>query len=394
MRYNKYKTSFFIYIVTIIALFLYSFTQIDLGLALTRFPGLFAIQRAFQSVGYFNRPLSTYLFITIISLLFCCYTSILNNIRSKKMEKKTVWRLILVTAGVLLFSYNAFSYDLFNYIFDAKIVTHYHQNPYDHKALDYAGDPMLGFMHWTHRTYPYGPVWLGLTIPLSFIGFQYFLLTFLLFKVLAAASYVGTAYFIGKIMKKVKPHDELFSVVVFALNPLVIIESLISAHLDIVMMFLAVYAIYALIEKKYILACIVFLLSIGLKFATVFFFPVFAVLLTLQIMKNKIPWRPTLSVGVFSMLLSVLAASQTSGNFQPWYLLTVIPFVALLGDTYYVYFPLIIIPLFITMSYVPFLYAGNWDPPIPSQLTTLYVLATISTIFVLIYYRVREKKQQ
>ena len=73
--------------------------------------------------------------------------------KKKKISKPFVWLIIFVSALLLVFSYNAFSYDIFNYIFDAKIFTHYHQNPYLQKALDYPGDPMLSFMRWTHRVY-------------------------------------------------------------------------------------------------------------------------------------------------------------------------------------------------------------------------------------------------
>jgi len=73
--------------------------------------------------------------------------------------------LISILIGVgLLFSYPFLSHDLFNYLFDAKIVTFYHQNPYILKALDFPSDPWLRFMHWTHRTYPYGPSFLFLTL--------------------------------------------------------------------------------------------------------------------------------------------------------------------------------------------------------------------------------------
>ena len=92
--------------------------------------------------------------------MFIYYFYFLYAVYKKKINKKIIRNLIVITSIGLGFSYVAFSYDLFNYIFDAKIITFYHQNPYFHKALDYPGDPMLSFMRWTHRVYPYGPIWL------------------------------------------------------------------------------------------------------------------------------------------------------------------------------------------------------------------------------------------
>lgn len=153
----KVKLVLYGYFLVIISLFLYSFTQVDLGLTLTRLSIWQEAQRFFQHIGYFQRPLSAELYIGILTLLFVFYFFFLSFVKKNLISKKQLWTVIIATATLLTFSYNAFSHDLFNYIFDAKIVTYYNQNPYLHKALDYAGEPMLAFMHWTHRTYPYGP---------------------------------------------------------------------------------------------------------------------------------------------------------------------------------------------------------------------------------------------
>src|SRR6266516_315651 len=175
MLLKNQKIIFFLYTVVLIGLFLYSFTQIDLSLTFSRITFLRSLVKSFQYIGYFNRPLSTHIFLAIVTLLYGFYFIFLYLSARKMLSKKYIWQIIITATILLAFSYNAFSYDLFNYIFDAKIITHYHQNPYLQKALDYPGDPMLSFMHWTHRTYPYGPAWLVLTVPLSFVGLQFFL---------------------------------------------------------------------------------------------------------------------------------------------------------------------------------------------------------------------------
>src|SRR5476651_611256 len=167
---RKEKFFFFSYLIALIGLFLYSYTQIDLSLTFSRITFLRKLVSSFQYIGYFQRPISMYLYLTILVVFHGFYIFLLLQSRKKKLDRGKIWFLIIVSTVVLAFAYNAFSYDIFNYIFDAKIITHYHQNPYIHKALDYPGDPMLSFMQWTHRVYPYGPLWLVLTAPLSFIG--------------------------------------------------------------------------------------------------------------------------------------------------------------------------------------------------------------------------------
>lgn len=292
---------------------------------------------------------------------------------------KQFWQLLLPVSVILLFSYNAFSYDLFNYMFDARIVTLHHQNPYFHKALDYVNDPWINFMRWTHRVYPYGPVWLGLTIPLSFIGFQFFLPTLFLFKSLMAASFLGTVYFIGKILQKINPTYSLLGMAVFAFNPLVIIESLVSAHHDIVMMFFSLGAIYFLLDKKYLRAFLLLILSIGIKFSTVLLLPIFIVVFIMQIKNIKIDWEKMFRYAMILMVVSVILASIRT-ELQPWYLLWVLPLTPFLSRRKEFLLASIIISLGLLLHYVPFLYTGNWDPPIP---TIKFWLTTSSIVIAL-----------
>ncbi len=373
---KKIKIAIVLYILVIASLFLYSYTQIDLNLHLSRLYYWQNIQNFFQHIGYFQRPLSTYLYIGITTLLFIFYLLFLRAVNKKYISRNQVWFLVIATTVILSFAYNAFSYDLFNYIFDAKIITFYHQSPYAHKALDFPYDHMLSFMHWTHRLYPYGPAWLVLTVPLSFLGLNFFTPTLFLFKFLASISFLGTTFFIGKILKKIYPEDELFGIAFFALNPLIIIESLVSAHNDIVMMFFAIFSFYLFIRNKYVISLLLLIISIGIKFATAVMIPIFAFLFFL---KKEVNWLIIFLSIVLMMVLTIILASIRT-NFQPWYLLYPLPFCALISKKYYIFIPSVIISLFGLMQYVPFLYLGNWDKPVPSLLFYSMIVGIILSI--------------
>jgi hypothetical protein len=379
------KITVLLYTLVILGLFLYSFTQIDLSLTFSRIEVLRNTVSIFQHIGYFERPLSAYIYISIVVLLFIFYCIFLRLAFKKKISKLFVWVTIIMTTVLLVFSYNAFSYDIFNYIFDAKIITHYHQNPYEHKALDYQGDPMLSFMRWTHRVYPYGPVWLGITLPLSIVGFNVFLLTFFLFKLLMAASFVGCAYFIGKIFQKINPEKEVFGLVFFALNPLVIIESLVSGHIDIVMMVFSLGALSLLIRKKPITSYLLLALSIGIKFVTAFLLPVFLIISFYQKKHKAVPWNVVFGLAVILMTVGVIAESH-QGTFQPWYLLAILPFAVFLAHRYIVLIPVVVISFAALLNYVPFLFVGNWDKPIPQILSDINFLSYSFSLFAVAIY--------
>lgn len=351
------KLIFFFYLFSSIGLFLYSYTQIDLGLVITRIPRLYAIEKLFQHIGYFDRTLSIEIFIFLSAIFLLLYFCLWRFTSLKKIHSYTIWCIVGAVTIILTFSYNAFSYDFFNYIFDAKIVTHYFQNPYLHKALDYPQDPMLGFMHWTDRTYPYGPLWLVISVAVSFIGVNIFILTFFLLKMLVSASFLFTVYYLYKILEKINERTYLQNVILFSLNPLVLYECLVSAHNDIVMMAFAVAALHYLMQSKYKSSVFLLTISIGVKFATAALIPVFLFILFEKQKGNQIKERIYQLCFAF-MLFPLLFVTQRT-LFQPWYLLYVLPFIPLIMNRF-IRVSFMFAPSLSILLYIPFLATGDW----------------------------------
>lgn len=380
------KRTLFFWIFGSILLFFYTFTQVDLSLTLTSLPFASKILLGFQYIGFFNRPLSSLIYILLLLLFASLYFFTLLRVKRDQISKKALLRIILSTSIILTFSYNAFSYDIFNYIFDAKIVTHYHENPYVHKALDYTGDPMLSFMRWTHRVYPYGPVWLALTVPVSYLGFGFFLPTFFLFKILSLSFYLIGVLFLYRLAKLVSREKALFITALFALNPLVLYEGLISSHLDIVMTSLMITAIYFLFQKKYVKSYVFLAFSIGIKFATGFLLPIFVF--------KKFIKGYFFEVGIFLLLLSAVAQTIRD-TFQPWYVLTTIPLIGLTTLKR----PLIlnvIVVLGGLLYHLPPLRYGDWNKPVPEQLDVILIFFTavfLGYILFEFWERIRMKKR-
>jgi len=369
------------YIGVILGLFLYSYTQVDLNLTLSQWSIWQNIQKSFQYIGWFQRPLSTALYVGILVLLFLFYGLFLYAVKKKLFSLKAFWILIGSVTFVLAFSYNAFSYDLFNYMFDARIVTFHAQNPYEHKALDYPYDPWINFMRWTHRVYPYGPVWLGLTIPLSFIGFQAFLPTLFLFKALSSASFLLSVWCIGKIASLINK-DRLFAMALFALNPLVLIEGIVSSHNDIVMMAFGLLSIYFFLENHLTRSIVFLALSIGVKFATALLLPIY-----LYGWYTKRTNKSLFLLLCLIFMISAVVIATIRTNFQPWYLLNVFPLLSLFADKKAILFSYVVFSVFALSQYIPFLYTGNWNPPIPTILFWLTIIPTAVSLFALLMYR-------
>jgi hypothetical protein len=128
------------------------------------------------------------------------------------------------------------------------------------------------------------------------------------FKLLSTLGYIGLALLIYKRTKNIQ------QVVFFALNPLVILETLVNGHNDAFMMCLAIAGLMALHEKsitKYITGPVLLAASILVKGATVVALPVIMLFHSLSFEK-QIKWIGVALFGVF--LISPLREEM-----YPWY---------------------------------------------------------------------------
>jgi len=351
------------YIFGIVALLLYSYTQVDLSLTLSKASIFQTIEKAFQYIGYFNRPLSTYLFLGIVGLLFFLYGLFLKFAKQKRITFSFFWKILIPVSLLLTLSYNAFSYDLFNYIFYTKIILFYHQNPYVVTALDFPHDPMLSFMHWTHNTYPYGPLYLLLTIPLGILQIwgKLFLPTFFIFKFFSATCYVGTVWLISKLLKRTAPQHQITGTILYALNPLVLIESLVSAHNDVVMMFFAILGIYLFVQKKWLLGLVSIVFATLIKQATVFLLlPTVLYSVTLAFGKKWITEKMfLLGCSVVTVIGYILVISKI--EIQPWYCLWFFPFLIFIKLPKILMWSVVGYTMGVLLRYTPFLWQGDWN---------------------------------
>lgn len=191
-----------------------------------------------------------------------------------------------------------------------------------------------------------------------------------------------TTYFISKILKKIAPEYQTVGTIFYALNPLVLIESLVSAHNDVVMMLLAVLGVYLLLEKKWIFGVIMVAFSALTKQATEFFILPAVMLLVNSIFKRQvISQRIFLLVSAVVMVFSYIAVA-TQIEIQPWYTLWFLPFVIFLKPSKYILWFVVGYCLGVLLRYVPYLWQGDWNGT--ATLIKLWVTILTPVIFLII----------
>ncbi len=372
MKYQKILL--FCYAAFSVFLFLYSYTQVDLNLTLSRTSIWQIIQKYFQYIGYFQRPLSTGLYLLILTAFFVLYGTVLRLAARGRLDERFLWRIVFLVTIVVVFSYPAFSADIFNYMFTAKTVLVYRQNPYVLIPGQLIGiEPWIMFMRWIHLPTAYTPVWIGLTLPAYLLGFGYFLLIMWNIKILAAFFYLATIWLIGNVIAMIEPKHKVLSMAIFAFNPLIMIETLVSGHNDIAMMAAAVFAYYLYRTNNKWGSWFALSISVALKFMTLFLIPAYV-----------LKWNRLVALAfMFFGLILVISKRE----FLPWYWVWIMPFVALLPGSRDITILSFGISAGLLLRYVPYLYLGNYNPPVPAARVILMWIPIVLSVLMLIVKR-------
>ena len=352
MHINNMK----IFFATWILFILYSFTRLDLNLTFYRF-----VPKFFQTFGFYQRPMATILYILLCLSLFFVY---LKNTKGSGPKDLTLlkWLIAIGLTGIL--AYPMFSYDIFNYLFNAKMVLIFKANPHIQTAINFP-DPMLRFMRNIHTPAPYAYGWTAISLIPGLAWFlNKFLISFWTMKAFIAVFWLGQLAILRILVKKLFPKTP-FRWWLFALSPLVLIETLINGHNDVVMMLPALVSFLFLLKSKklfdrsFIHSLFFLTLSASIKYATLILLPFyFLPYLQGSSLKVKKIDLPTL----FSwMLLAIMFIRP--GQLHSWYLIWAFSF-AVLSKSRLTLSIFTALTFGALLRYAPFIYYGHWDPPV------------------------------
>lgn len=364
------KALIFFGILLYFLLAIFSYAYVDLNLTLNQSRLALSFISSLQTLGYYNRPLSTTFFILLIIFLFSFFIVNLILASKNKLTIKYIFTITVLLTAILVFAYPFLSSDIFNYMFDAKILLHYHLSPYTHKALDFPTDDWIRFMRWTHRYSPYGPLWLVYSLIPAALGLGKFILTLFFFKIFIGIFHLINSFLIYKITQNNKSKNPLFSTAFYALNPLFLIEGIANSHNDIVLAAFILGSIYFLSNNKrksYAAGSII--LGTFLKYVPILNLSWIIIGYFYKMSQKSFIFLNLLTLAVFTIIFSTfkitvpfISSGATQVQFQPWYLFWAIPIVALIGNRRLAFIS-IAICLGAMLRYIPYLYNGDWSQP-------------------------------
>jgi hypothetical protein len=259
------------------------------------------------------------------------------------------WWLIVLLVGsaILLLGQNALSHDIFNYIFNAKMLAVYGADPHYHVALEFSHDLWLRFMHNVHTPAPYGHGWTYWSvIPFFLSGLgKSFLLTLVTMRVWMWLGWVVFLWCVWQLVHEKFPANTAWQRwALLAFQPVVLIEALLNGHNDVWFMVPALLAMWVVTTRRPPLrlvprwwlglaAAALLALSMWMKIATVVLVPVLAALIiepwcvhwpswwrwcVRQITAHWAEWS------ALALLLPLLL--PRSQQFYPWYLVWALAF--------------------------------------------------------------------
>lgn len=368
------KIIFAAYGLVLLSFTLFSYAFVD--------PNLFYLKKVYSGFAFQHRGFTTILYLLFIILFFILYSLFLWLLKKKILTISNIKWMIGITSFFLLFSYPAMlSYDIFNYTTTARALFFYGENPYIIMPIEFTSDPFLLYTHAANKIALYGPVWILLTGIPNFFGFGNFLLTILSLKLLIGAFYLGMVFLIWKISRNI------FSVALFALNPLVVVETLVSGHNDVVMMFFALFSFSLVIKKKVFLGALFLIFSILIKYATLALVPLFVYCTWKILRKQTVDWEKIWYFSAWVMFITFLL-SPIREEIYPWYAIWFLSFITLipkkrllLGISFAFSFSLL-------FRYTPYMFIGTY-----ASLTPFIkeIISFAPPILVFIYHGLKKK---
>lgn len=350
----------FVYWLCFLLYSIFSYALTDPNLVLSGWAPYWQFQTWMWQTLFDDRRLTVWLYVVIVLALFAVYWKLIRLLRA--VETQFSWRHIvfgLLVLSPLILSYNALSHDVFNYIFNARMVVEYQLDPHQVTALSAPSDDWKRFMHNTHTTAPYGYSWTALSLVPYVLGFELFSLTWISFRLFMIISLIGAVYAVQFVSRLISGRNRnVAELALLFLNPLVAIEVVSNMHNDFWMLLPALFSLglfwQATSSKKIqiwklVSAIALLIFSIFIKYTTLVWMPVIILMIIQarvmvaildrptakiptqflrdrarqaahQIMvwiQQKLVWQPT----VLALLSFLPLLTQRSQHFHPWYLI-------------------------------------------------------------------------
>jgi hypothetical protein len=233
--------------------------------------------------------LPTVLLVLTLILLVATYvgtiTAVHHLVESGDMMRNATWRTFFLLLGgavifglTLLLQPRLFADDVFSYIFSGRMLVLYHADPLSTVPAHFPSDPYLPWLISGGDTpNTYGPLWLCIaSLLVALHGSP--VVTLLLFKSVELLAHLLNCLLIWAILGKIAPSRRVGGTLLYAWNPLAMIELAGSGHSEGVLLSLLLLAVWFYVQAKTayrICSLLVFGLALSTNLITLLLVPLY-----------------------------------------------------------------------------------------------------------------------
>lgn len=209
----------------------------------------------------------------LLLLFSLIYIWLINKEKQVFNNTKSVLIFIAIISFTFMLILPYLSSDIYYYIGDSWLLTKYGENPYYTTVSDIQekgiNDEILNNTgYWKSTTSIYGPLWNIFSSILVSFSFGKLTVALFVFKVVSYLIHILNSYLIYKITNSKK------YMLLYGLNPLVLLEFLSNVHNDIYLVFFILLSLYFLVRKKNTyLTMFALALSVSIKYSTALLVP-------------------------------------------------------------------------------------------------------------------------
>jgi len=200
------------------------------------------------------------------------------GLREGRGRRRDLWLVIAVQGGLatwLAIQPYLSSQDIFSYAYYAHMYLWYHANPYLAVPRDFPWDPLFSAIFWKDQPSNYGPLWTYLSLLAPIIAGALVGPTILVLKTITILAMLGGTPLIWSALGRLSPERRLFGTILYAWNPLLIVESALAGHNDVVMAFFLALAVWFWTRDRRTLTIGALVLAALVKYVAIILVPLF-----------------------------------------------------------------------------------------------------------------------
>jgi hypothetical protein len=154
-----------------------------------------------------------------------------------KKVLRLIWLVAIVAGIIYVLTPSMPSRDIFVYVGYGRTIVEHHANPYFVPFSAFPQDALASFDDWRYSTAAYGPAWLLISSVGAFFLGTAPIASVLAFRLFGLGSFLVNSWLVYAILRKMGCSSRTITIgtLLFAWNPLVLLESCLGGHNDIFM---------------------------------------------------------------------------------------------------------------------------------------------------------------